>query len=182
MSDDKNPSTGEKDTTKKKSSLLTGLIAGVLVAVVFAVGIFIGVKVFASSSSDKTDTKKEKVEHHTTDEPEEEAETETVSRVVKTVVPTKEDLIFSPRGSSTRYVVVALGFEVEDEKAKEKVEKELMLPIQSEVLKKLRSFSLEELQRQGLQDSLPLILKKEIKPFFHEIKLRNVYMSKFLIQ
>ncbi len=78
--------------------------------------------------------------------------------------------------------VVSLGFEVEDEKAKEIVDKELMLPIISDVQRKLRSYTVEELQSQGLQDSLPLILKREIKPYFHEIKLRNVYLSKFLIQ
>ncbi len=181
MADDKNQSSGESGSTKKKPTLVTGLIAGVLVAVVFAVGIFIGVKIFGSSPNDKSDPKKEKTQKHNEDAAEEEEE-ETATKVVKIVVPTKEDLIFSPRGSSTRYVVVALGFEVEDEKAKDIVEKELMLPIQSEVLKKLRSYSLEELQQQGLQDSLPIILKKEIKPYFHDIKLRNVYMSKFLIQ
>ncbi|MBI3259977.1 MAG: flagellar basal body-associated FliL family protein [Ignavibacteriae bacterium] len=180
MADDKNQNAGDGGTTKKKPSMITGIIAGVLVAVVFAVGIFIGVKIFGGSSGDKNDTKKDKTEKHQDEEAEDEEET--TSKVVKLVVPTKEDLIFSPRGSSTRYVVVALGFEVEDEKAKDVVEKELMIPIQSEVLKKLRSYSLDELQQQGLQDSLPLILKKEIKPFFHDIKLRNVYMSKFLIQ
>ena len=180
MADDKNQNGSEHTSGKKKPSMITLIIAGVLVAVVFAVGIFIGVKVFGGSSADKNDPKKEKTEKHTTEEAEDEEET--ASKVVKIVVPTKEDLIFSPRGSSTRYVVVALGFEVEDEKAKEIVEKELMIPIQSEVLKKLRSYSLDELQQPGLQDSLPLLLKKEIKPFFHEIKLRNVYMSKFLIQ
>jgi flagellar basal body-associated protein FliL len=180
MADDKNQNSGDNGTSKKKPSLITGIIAGVLVAVVFAVGIFIGVKVFGSSSGEKSDSKKEKAEKHKVEEADEEEES--AAKVVKFVVPTKEDLIFSPRGSTTRYVVVALGFEVEDEKAKEVVEKELMLPIQSEVLKKLRSYSLEQLQQQGLQDSLPIILKKEIKPYFHEIKLRNVYMSKFLIQ
>ena len=101
---------------------------------------------------------------------------------MKVGVATKEDLIFSPKGSPTSFVVVALGFEVDDEAAKEKVEKELMIPISSDVQRKLRSYTLEQLQSPGLQDSLPLLLKREIKPYFHEIKLRNVFMTKFLIQ
>ncbi len=181
MSDDKNQNDG--GAPKKKSSLMTGIIAGVLVAVVFAVGIFIGIKVFGGSSHEagKEDPKKEKTEKHAADA-EEEEEDDSKNRVVKIVVPTKEDLVFSPKGAPNRFVVVALGFEVDDEAAKEKVDKELMLPIISDVQRKLRSYTVDELQSQSLQDSLPLILKREIKPYFHEIKLRNVYLSKFLIQ
>ncbi|MFN8361384.1 MAG: flagellar basal body-associated FliL family protein [Candidatus Kapaibacterium sp.] len=180
MSDEKNQNEGA--APKKKSSLMTGIIAGVLVAVVFAVGIFIGIKVFGGGSHEagKEDPKKEKTEKHAAEA--EEDEENSTNKVVKIVVPTKEDLVFSPKGSPNRFVVVSLGFEVEDEKAKEIVDKELMLPIISDVQRKLRSYTVEELQSQGLQDSLPLILKREIKPYFHEIKLRNVYLSKFLIQ
>ncbi len=182
MSDDKNQNEGA--APKKKSSLMTGIIAGVLVAVVFAVGIFIGIKVFGGGSHEagKEDPKKEKTDKHAAEASAEEEEDETKNRVVRFVVPTKEDLVFSPKGSPNRFVVVALGFEVEDEKAKEIVDKELMLPIISDVQRKLRSYTVDELQTQSLQDSLPLILKREIRPYFHEIKLRNVYLSKFLIQ
>jgi flagellar basal body-associated protein FliL len=78
--------------------------------------------------------------------------------------------------------VVNLGIEVNSEEAKGKVEKDLMIPIRHGVLKVLQKYTIEDYQRVTLRDSLPKIIKKEIRPFIIGTKVSNIYISKFIIQ
>lgn len=190
MADD-NDALDEKPAKAKKEgggmkTVLMAAVAGLLVAVVFGAGIFLGVKFFGGSH-EETDAKDKhgktaKKEH--VDEEEEDEEIGPVDEdgnpLPRMVVGT-EDFIVNPNGSD-RYVVVNLGIEVNSEEAKAKVEKELMIPIRHGVLKVLQRFTINDYQRVTLRDSLPKIIKKEIKPYIIGTKVSNIYISKFIIQ
>lgn len=169
-----------------KTVLMAG-VAGLLVAVVFGAGIFLGVKFFGGSHAEETTDKHGKNEqkaHAATSEEEEEEEVgpldEDGNPIKRFVVPT-EDFIVNPNGSD-RYVVVNLGIEVNSEEAKGKIEKELMIPVRHGVLKVLQRYTIDDYQRVALRDSLPKIIKKEIKPYIIGTKVSNIYISKFIIQ
>lgn len=192
MSDDNDeveekPAKPKKEGGGMKTVLMAG-VAGLLVAVVFGAGVFLGVKFFGGASHEEADTKdkhgKTEKKAHAEEEEEEEEDLGPVDEdghpLPRMVVPT-EDFIVNPNGSD-RYVVVNLGIEVNSEEAKAKVEKELMIPIRHGVLKVLQRFSIADYQRVSLRDSLPKIIKKEIKPYIVGTKVSNIYISKFIIQ
>lgn len=97
------------------------------------------------------------------------------------IVPV-EDLVVNPRGTSSRYVLVALGLEVENAKQGERLRQELMIPVRDRVIAIVTSYSLEELQMAGVRDSLRARIRTELEHMLPEIQLRNVYFSKFVIQ
>ncbi len=100
---------------------------------------------------------------------------------VGVIVPV-EDLVVNPRGSSSRYVLVALGLEVENAKHAERVRQELMIPVRDRIMSVVSSYSIEELQANGARDSLRVRLRQELSNVLPGIRLRNVYFSKFVIQ
>ncbi len=173
----------EAEASKEKKGMpkiIVYIVAGVLAALVFGSGIFIGTKFLGNSGDNKSDGKKtEKISSSSSHDEEDE---EVQEKKIGVVVPMKDDLLFNPKDAPSRFVMVGIGIEVATEEEKSKVEKELAIPINSAVLKKLRSYTIEDLQSQNIQDSLPIILKKEIRPLFGEVKLKNVYISKFVIQ
>jgi flagellar basal body-associated protein FliL len=71
-------------------------------------------------------------------------------------------LVVNPRGSSSRYVLVALGLEVENAKYAEKVRQELMIPVRDRIMSVVSSYSIEELQANGARDSLRVRLRQEL--------------------
>ncbi|MFN9301134.1 MAG: flagellar basal body-associated protein FliL [Candidatus Kapaibacterium sp.] len=181
------PAKPKKEGSGGMKTVLMAAVAGLLVAVVFGAGIFLGVKFFGGSHEDeKSDKHAKKEAKGNSDEAEAEEEEETGpldedgKPLPRFVVPT-EDFIVNPNGSD-RYVVVNLGIEVNSEEAKGKVEKDLMIPIRHGVLKVLQKYTIEDYQRVTLRDSLPKIIKKEIRPFIIGTKVSNIYISKFIIQ
>lgn len=172
---------GEASKSKKGlPKIVTYIAAGVLAAVVFGSGIFIGTKMLGGSDNSKKESKKG--EHVEAAHTEEEEEEEIAIKKLGVVVPMKEDLLFNPKDAPSRFVMVGIGIEVATEEEKTKVENELSIPISATILRRLRSYTLDEIQSSNVQDSLPIILKKEIRPLFGEVKLKNVYISKFIIQ
>jgi flagellar basal body-associated protein FliL len=107
---------------------------------------------------------------------------ESAAEVPTGVIVPVEDLVVNPRGSSSRYVLVALGLEVENAKYAEKVRQELMLPVRDRIMSVVSSYSIEELQANGARDSLRVRLRQELSNVLPGIRLRNVYFSKFVIQ
>lgn len=171
-----------EETPKPKKGLpkiVTYIVAGILAAVVFGSGIFIGTKILGGVGDKKNEAKKGE---HTESSSAEEDEEDMPVKKLGVVVPMKEDLLFNPKDAPSRFVMVGIGIEVATEEDKTKVENELAIPINSTILRKLRSYTLDEIQSSNIQDSLPTILKKEIRPLFGEVKLKNVYISKFIIQ
>jgi flagellar basal body-associated protein FliL len=107
---------------------------------------------------------------------------ESAAEVPTGVIVPVEDLVVNPRGSSSRYVLVALGLEVENAKYAEKVRQELMIPVRDRIMSVVSSYSIEELQANGARDSLRVRLRQELSNVLPGIRLRNVYFSKFVIQ
>jgi flagellar basal body-associated protein FliL len=107
---------------------------------------------------------------------------ESAAEVPTGVIVPVEDLVVNPRGSSSRYVLVALGLEVENAKYAEKVRQELMIPVRDRIMSVVSSYSIEELQANGARDSLRVRLRRELSSVLPGIRLRNVYFSKFVIQ
>jgi flagellar basal body-associated protein FliL len=97
------------------------------------------------------------------------------------IVPV-EDLVVNPRGSSSRYVLVALGLEVANAKQGERLRQELMIPVRDKIMAVVSSYSIEELQAEGSRDSLRVRIRQELNGLLPGIQLRNVYFSKFVIQ
>ncbi len=168
---------------KGMPKIIVYVIAGVLTAATFGGGIFFGSKFLnGAGNTDKHGAETNKKEHSAeATDADEEAE-DVATKKVGVVIAPKEDIVFNPKDAPSRYVVIGIGIEVATEEEKKIVEDELMIPINSAFLKKLRSYTLDEIQSPGVQDSLPIILKKEIRPLFHEVKLKNIYISKFIIQ
>lgn len=156
---------------------LIGIIAGVVILQVIIV--FVIFKVFVSPGG-STKSEKSTTEHRTDDEGNGEESLLKV-REVREIVAT-EDMILNPRGSSSRYVLLALGLEVDSPEVGKEVEERLMIPIQHTTRSFVGRFSVEELERQTLVDSLPNRLRMQLQPYFGEYKLRHVYFKKFIIQ
>jgi flagellar basal body-associated protein FliL len=179
-------STNEQDAPKVKKGMpkiVVYVIAGVLAAVLFGGGIFFGSKFLASSGNgNKNSAETKKTEHSDESAAEEEESDEIAAKKVGVVIAPKEDIVFNPKDAPSRYVVVGIGIEVTNEEEKKIVEDELMIPINAAFLNRLRSYTLDEIQSLSSSDSLRIILKKEIRPLFHEAKLKNIYISKFIIQ
>lgn len=97
------------------------------------------------------------------------------------IVPV-EDLVVNPRGSSSRYVLVALGLEVADGKQAEHLRQELMIPIRDRIMSVVTSYSIEELQAAGIRDSLRARIREELSRVLPGVQIHNVYFSKFVIQ
>ncbi|MDW8225024.1 MAG: flagellar basal body-associated FliL family protein [Bacteroidota bacterium] len=97
------------------------------------------------------------------------------------IVPV-EDLVVNPRGSSSRYVLIALGLEVADAKQGERLRQELMNPARDRKKSVVTSYSIEELQASGARDSLRAQIRQELAQVLPGVQLRNVYFSKFVIQ
>lgn len=164
--------------------VLIGIILGIIV--VQAGIVLAALKIFAPSAdkrSPETVQPVEAVPHDTTTE-EEDTGPILVQKVEGIVTP-KSDLFINPRGSASHIVVVAVGIEVSPaEKAKE-VEEKLMVPIQDRVIARVSSYTLEQLQDLKLRDSLRMIIRNDLKPYFNAldgVKIRNVYFPKFVIQ
>jgi len=140
--------------------------------------VFVIFKVFVSPAGD---TKSEKIRTEQAGDNASGDESIVRVREVHEIVAT-EDLILNPRGSSSRYVLLALGLEVDSPEAAKDVEDKLMIPIQHTTRSYIGRFSVEDLERETLIDSLPTQLRKRLQPYFGEHKLRNVYFKKFIIQ
>ncbi len=97
------------------------------------------------------------------------------------IVPV-EDLVVNPRGSSSRYVLVALGLEVPTAKHAERLRQELMIPARDRIMSVVSSYSIEELQAAGARDSLRTRIREELGRVLPGVEIRNVYFSKFVIQ
>ncbi|HYF02726.1 MAG TPA: flagellar basal body-associated FliL family protein [Patescibacteria group bacterium] len=178
-----------EEEAPKKSGMSTVMLIGIIAGVVLlqVVIVFVIFKVFVSPS-DTAEKKKEKkadteeVAEEVSDEEESEEETPTRRvREVKEIVGT-EDMILNPRGSSSRYIMVSLGLEVDDKEAVKLIEDKLTIPIQHTTRMFISQYSVVDLERTSLVDSLPGQLRKKLQPYFGEHKLRNVYFKKFIIQ
>ncbi len=162
--------------------VLIGIILGIIV--VQAGIVLAALKIFAPSAESKTSTPQS--QHLVTDSTEEEEESGPVlvQKVEGIIIP-KSDLFINPRGSASHIVVLSIGIEVSPaEKAKE-VEEKLMVPIQDRVIARVSSYTLEELQDHKLRDSLRIIIRNDLKPYFNAfegVKIRNVYFPKFVVQ
>ncbi len=177
-----------------KLPILIALIVGIIIV---QVGIVMAaIKFFApghENPKDKTEKSSEKSEHHADADKEEEDVDETApgySQKVEGIVTTKNDLYINPRGGANHIVVVSLGVEIAPEEKVKEVEEKLMVPIQDRVISRISGYTVEELQNSKMRDSLRVIIKNDIKPFFRGmseegkegVKLRNVYFPKFIIQ
>ncbi|MCS7176634.1 MAG: flagellar basal body-associated FliL family protein [Candidatus Kapabacteria bacterium] len=107
---------------------------------------------------------------------------EATANVPTGVIVPVDDLVVNPRGSSSRYVLVALGLEVANPKEGERLRRELMIPVRDRIMSVVSSYSVEELQTVGIRDSLRMRIRQELELLLPEIHLRNVYFSKFVIQ
>lgn len=183
----------EIDKPKKKGIRLPILIGIILGVVILQAGIiFASIKFFAPAApaDPHAKDKKEKVdeehaedEEHATDEEEEDESGEKVVRKVEEIVKPENDLYINPRGNSNKLVILSFALEVAPPEKVKEVEEKLMVPIQDRIITMVSKFSAEELQDPAVRDSLRVLIKKDIKPYFVEdMKLRNVYFPKFVIQ
>lgn len=167
----------EADSGKEKASnkglslpVLVGLVLG---AVVIQVGVlFVLFRVFLAPHSSASAPPAEAAQKPA-------AVSESLPSGV--IVPV-EDLVVNPRGSSSRYVLVALGLEVADGKQAERLRQELMIPVRDRIMSVVTSYSIEELQGTGIRDSLRVRIRRELAEVLPGIEVRNVYFSKFVIQ
>lgn len=185
----------ESPEGKKGGMKLVVMIGVILGIVVLQAGIvFAAIKFFAPSTPEKDKHATEKSSHdgesdeEATDEHaqkdghgDDEETGDQVYKEIKTVVPT-EDFIISPKENNGRYVLFSLGIEVDSEEAKKEVEEKLMIPIRDRVYKVAANYSLAQLESFEARDSMRAVIRKEIKPFFHEIKLLNIYFNKYIVQ
>lgn len=187
MADVEQELTPAEEAPKKgiRLPVLIGIILGIIV--VQAGIVLAALKIFAPGSenrSQQTPTEHASVSSDSTTDEDDQPGPILVQKVEGIVTP-KNDLFINPRGSSSHIVVVSVGIEVSPaEKAKE-VEEKLMIPIQDRIIARVSSYSLDELQDLKLRDSLRLIIRNDLKPYFNAlegVKIRNVYFPKFVIQ
>lgn len=174
----------QTEAKPKKSGMSTMTLIGVIAGVVAlqAIIIFAIFKFGFSSSGDKekeSEPKKSASSKHIAPEPDEEGDL--VIREVGKIIET-EDMVINTRNSKSNYLMVRLGLEIDPDANEEEVKNKLMTPISDKAISLFSSYTTEELQRATLRDSLKLELKKELKPYFGEIKLRNIYFSKYVLQ
>lgn len=162
----------ETKSNGKKGISLPVVVALVIGAIVLQVGLLlIAFRLFLSSPQDSPEVSKPHKE-----------DTSTNPTVPRGVIVPVEDLVVNPRGSSSRYVLVALGLEVENPKQGEQLRQELMIPVRDRVMSIVSSYSIEELQSTGIRDTLRVRIRKELEQTLPGIRLQNVYFSKFVIQ
>lgn len=103
-----------------------------------------------AGNTDKHGAETNKKEHSAeATDADEEAE-DVATKKVGVVIAPKEDIVFNPKKDvPSRYVVIGIGIEVATEEEKKIVEDELMIPINSAFLKKLRSYTLDEIDRRS---------------------------------
>lgn len=164
--------------------VLIGIILGIVV--VQAGIVLAALRIFAPSADKRSAETVQYVEaaaHDTTAE-EEDSGPILVQKVEGIITP-KSDLFINPRGSASHIIVVSVGIEVSPaEKAKE-VEEKLMVPIQDRIIARVSSYTLEQLQDLKLRDSLRIIIRNDLKPYFNAldgVRIRNVYFPKFVVQ
>lgn len=200
MADEIEQQEEEKEPKKKGLSTITiiGLIVGFLVVQIAAIFIIFTMFINPSKTAepDKTAEKKEaRAVEHSTEEDTPEGETYMVRKIGKIVPVTcgdKDEIIINPRGSSTRYIIVSVGLEMQSSGAEEESDghgeggsggsNPLMIPVCDKIISTISSRTLEELQQPELRDSLRLQLRKELQPYFGEERIRTVYFPRFIIQ
>lgn len=106
---------------------------------------------------------------------------------VEGIFTTKNDLYINPRNGANHIIVLSVGIEISPKEKVKEVEEALIIPIQDRVIARVSNYTVDDLQRIEVRDSLRTIIKNDIKPYFRgleggEIKLRNVYFPKFVIQ
>lgn len=130
------------------------------------------------------------------DMPEEGYKIRKVGEIIPIKCGGKDEIILNPRGSSSRYVIVSVGLEMRDngshdEEASDDAhgghgggdgEDPLMVPVCDKIISAISSKSLEELQQPNMRDSLRLLLRRELQPYFGERRIRTVYFPRFIIQ
>ena len=175
---------------KKKQGIsliaIIGIIVGFLVVQVAAIYIILPMVLKPDSAADagKKEGKEQKTDH-VQDEQASEDEGTHVVRKVGAIIPVlcgeKDEMIVNPRGSSTRYVIVSVGLEMQDEEVAEEGGN-IMIPVCDKIISTISSKSLEELQEPATRDSLRVELRRELQPYFGEKRIRTVYFPRFIIQ
>jgi flagellar basal body-associated protein FliL len=201
MADEIEQQEEEKQPRKKGLSTITiiGLIVGFLVVQIAAIYIIFTMFINPGKTAEpeKPAAKKEAhaVEEHSEEESPE-GDTYMVRKIGKIVPVTcggKDELIVNPRGSSTRYIILSVGLEMQATGAEEEGGGEhgegggdaanpLMIPVCDKIISTISSRTLEELQQPELRDSLRLQLRKDLQPYFGEERIRTVYFPRFIIQ
>ncbi len=187
-----------KEPKKKQGlSLITiiGIIVGFLVVQVAAIYIILPMvlKPDSHAEPDKKESKEKKTEHEHEDMSiDDEEEGTQVIRKIGTIIPVtcgdKDEMIINPRGSSTRYIIVSVGLEMQGAAEEEEgghgggKSSPLMIPVCDKIISTISSKSLEELQEPKMRDSLRLQLRRELQPYFGEKRIRTVYFPRFIIQ
>ena len=173
-----------------KLPVLIGIILGIVIVqvgiVMAAIKFFAPQPAAAATAEHAPAHSEEKSEEQ---DPDEESGT-FVTKKVDAIITTKSDIYINPRGSSKQIIILSLGIEITPEEKKEEVENKLMVPIQDLVISRFSNYTSEELQDKALRDSLRVMIKNELKPYFRGIseegqepvRLKNVYFPKFIIQ
>ncbi len=190
----------EVQEPKKKQGLsliaIIGIIVGFLVVQVAAIYLILPMvlKPDSSAESGKKETKEKKADSGHEEAPaEEEEDGPHVVHKLGTIIPVtcgdKDEMIINPRGSSTRYVIVSVGLEMQGEAEEEEGghgegggNTSLMIPVCDKIISTISSKTLEELQEPLTRDSLRLQLRRELQPYFGEKRIRTVYFPRFIIQ
>lgn len=105
----------------------------------------------------------------------------------------KSDIIINPADAPSAYVVVNVGLGVAKKDADgkdvsaeslKKVAEEQIVPICDVIQSNLGRRHLDEFGTVAKRDTIKMSLRKELKPFLKQskLKLRQVYFSKFLVQ
>lgn len=200
MADEIDQPEEEKQPKKKGLSTITiiGLIVGFLVVQVAAIYIIFTMFINPSKSTEKEKPADKKEEHATEhpvesdDAPEGSYMVRKIGKIVPITCGDKDELIINPRGSSTRYVILSVGLEMQGAAAEEEGGEHgeggsggsnpLMIPVCDKIISTISSRTLEELQQPEMRDSLRLQLRKELQPYFGEERIRTVYFPRFIIQ
>ncbi|MBL7998716.1 MAG: flagellar basal body-associated FliL family protein [Candidatus Kapabacteria bacterium] len=204
MSDSTTDELDDLEKPKKKGMKLPVLIGIILGIIVVQAGIVMAaIKFFAPTAHEDPKAKHATEKKHSedaeedehadgdeeTDEDEQEKTKANLVQKVGGIAVSKSDLYINPKNGPNKIVVVSLGIEIEPKEMTKEVEDKLMVPIQDRVISRISTFTAEELQRTEVRDSLRLIIKNDIKPYFRGmreevegLKLRNVYFPKFVIQ
>jgi len=173
----------QTEEKKKKAGMSTMTLVGIISGVVAlqAIIVFAVFKFFINAPDDKLEESVKKTRTSVVQDDVPEEEEPLVMRKVHKIVKT-DDIVINPKGARSAYLQIQLGLEIEPEDGEQQVKDVLMVPVHDRTISILSSYTVEELMRGSLRDSLRIKLKKDFQPYFGEIKLRNVYFPKYIIQ
>lgn len=167
-----------EETSDKKGFNMKFLVIGLplfivqLVAVYFITGNILMPKIQSHSTSVQTDSVK-------VDQPAE----DTVANVdLGKYIYVVEDLIINPAGTDgKRLLLSSLGFDLQNEKYQTELkEKEIL--VKDAIISVLSSKDMNQLSNSVYRDTLRLQITQKLNRLIPDVKISNVYFSKYILQ